>query len=105
MSATINIDLFSGYFHQAPVIKVPGRLYPIDVEFIDINVEERGGDEKLLVERKDKATMEQKSSSDGPRFSPLVSGAALLLSVRQSLNNGLSERNLAFGFFVHPTKV
>lgn len=62
MSATINIDLFSGYFHQAPVIKVPGRLFPIDVEFIDINVEERSSDEKLLVERQEQATLEQKSS-------------------------------------------
>ncbi|CAG2240965.1 DHX34 [Mytilus edulis] len=33
MSATINIDLFSGYFDDAPVIKVPGRLYPIELEY------------------------------------------------------------------------
>ncbi|XP_032240622.2 probable ATP-dependent RNA helicase DHX34 isoform X1 [Nematostella vectensis] len=33
MSATINIDLFAGYFEGAPVIQVPGRLYPIQVQY------------------------------------------------------------------------
>ncbi|XP_052792364.1 probable ATP-dependent RNA helicase DHX34 [Mya arenaria] len=36
MSATINIELFSNYFHEAPVIQVPGRLYPIEMEFCPI---------------------------------------------------------------------
>ncbi|KAH3837771.1 probable ATP-dependent RNA helicase DHX34 [Dreissena polymorpha] len=36
MSATINIELFSNYFHDAPVIQVPGRLYPIEMEFCPI---------------------------------------------------------------------
>ncbi|KAL4227796.1 negative regulation of nuclear-transcribed mRNA catabolic process [Mactra antiquata] len=36
MSATINIHLFSDYFHDAPVLKVPGRLYPIEMEFCPI---------------------------------------------------------------------
>jgi len=32
MSATINISLFQQYFQdQAPVIQVPGRLFPIQV--------------------------------------------------------------------------
>ena len=31
MSATINIKLFSDYFNHAPVLQVPGRLYPIQV--------------------------------------------------------------------------
>ncbi|XP_078313868.1 putative ATP-dependent RNA helicase DHX34 isoform X2 [Crassostrea virginica] len=34
MSATINISLFSNYFDGAPVIKVPGRLYPIQLEYV-----------------------------------------------------------------------
>ncbi|KAL5004825.1 hypothetical protein ScPMuIL_018281 [Solemya velum] len=36
MSATINIHLFSGYFDDAPVIKVPGRLYPIQLEYCPV---------------------------------------------------------------------
>ena len=36
MSATINIHLFSGYFDDAPVVKVPGRLYPIELEYCPI---------------------------------------------------------------------
>ena len=32
MSATINIKLFQDYFNgDAPVVQVPGRLYPITV--------------------------------------------------------------------------
>jgi hypothetical protein len=32
MSATINIKLFQDYFNgEAPVVQVPGRLYPINV--------------------------------------------------------------------------
>lgn len=38
MSATINIDLFSNYFEgKAPVICVPGRLYPIQLHYRPLN--------------------------------------------------------------------
>ncbi|OWF54057.1 probable ATP-dependent RNA helicase DHX34 isoform X1 [Mizuhopecten yessoensis] len=40
MSATINIHLFSGYFDDAPVVKVPGRLYPIQLEYCPIRRDE-----------------------------------------------------------------
>ncbi|CAG0891967.1 unnamed protein product [Darwinula stevensoni] len=44
MSATINIELFQEYFaHAAPVIKVPGRLYPIQVHHRPITSEEKRG--------------------------------------------------------------
>ncbi|XP_006868300.1 PREDICTED: probable ATP-dependent RNA helicase DHX34 [Chrysochloris asiatica] len=33
MSATINITLFSSYFGGAPVVQVPGRLFPITVVY------------------------------------------------------------------------
>lgn len=39
MSATINIDLFSSYFDNAPVVKVPGRLFPIQLEYHPISKE------------------------------------------------------------------
>lgn len=34
MSATINIDLFQNYFPGAPLVQVPGRLYPIDLKYM-----------------------------------------------------------------------
>ena len=45
MSATVNAELFSGFFN-APVIKIPGRLYPVEIEYI-------AGDEpdRLLVDK------------------------------------------------------
>ncbi|CAJ0931079.1 unnamed protein product, partial [Mesorhabditis belari] len=44
MSATINLDLFKEYFSGAPVIQVPGRLYPIKLLYRPIKqfVEEKG---------------------------------------------------------------
>lgn len=36
MSATVNCDLFSKYFGNCPVVKVPGRLYPIKVEYFPV---------------------------------------------------------------------
>ncbi|XP_065910600.1 probable ATP-dependent RNA helicase DHX34 isoform X2 [Dysidea avara] len=36
MSATINIQLFSSYFNDAPVAQVPGRLFPIEVEYCPV---------------------------------------------------------------------
>ncbi|KAK3098811.1 hypothetical protein FSP39_023323, partial [Pinctada imbricata] len=40
MSATINQHLFSQYFDDAPVIQVPGRLYPIEMQYCPIKLEE-----------------------------------------------------------------
>ncbi|CAL8363622.1 unnamed protein product [Merluccius merluccius] len=41
MSATINIKLFSSYFASAPVLQVPGRLFPIQVIYQPIPPEEQ----------------------------------------------------------------
>uniref|UniRef100_A0A3B4AT61 Uncharacterized protein n=1 Tax=Periophthalmus magnuspinnatus TaxID=409849 RepID=A0A3B4AT61_9GOBI len=41
MSATINIKLFSNYFNSAPVLQVPGRLFPIQVTYRPISPEEQ----------------------------------------------------------------
>ncbi|XP_043854754.1 probable ATP-dependent RNA helicase DHX34 [Dromiciops gliroides] len=40
MSATINIGLFSSYFGHAPVVQVPGRLFPITVIYQPVPKEE-----------------------------------------------------------------
>ncbi|NXV23839.1 DHX34 helicase, partial [Cepphus grylle] len=40
MSATINIRLFSAYFGGAPVLQVPGRIFPISVIYQPIPKEE-----------------------------------------------------------------
>ncbi|KAK3570644.1 hypothetical protein QTP86_024558, partial [Hemibagrus guttatus] len=41
MSATINIKLFSSYFNNAPVLQVPGRLFPIQVIYQPIPQKEQ----------------------------------------------------------------
>lgn len=35
MSATIDSELFSSYFDNCPVINVPGRLFDVDVKYLD----------------------------------------------------------------------
>ena len=35
MSATIDAQKFSEYFHQAPVVDVPGRTFPVEVKFLE----------------------------------------------------------------------
>ena len=43
MSATINLKLFSDYFNgTAPVIQVPGRLFPISLQYHAVPVVEQG---------------------------------------------------------------
>ena len=43
MSATINIKLFSDYFNgSAPVLQVPGRLFPIGLQYHAIPMVEQG---------------------------------------------------------------
>ncbi|XP_062532795.1 ATP-dependent RNA helicase DHX30 isoform X3 [Bombyx mori] len=35
MSATLDVDVFTRYFGQCPVIAVPGRTYPVEVTYLD----------------------------------------------------------------------
>ena len=42
MSATINVELFSKYFDDAPVVKIPGRQYPITLNHCPLSIEEQG---------------------------------------------------------------
>ncbi|XP_042296902.1 probable ATP-dependent RNA helicase DHX34 [Sceloporus undulatus] len=46
MSATINIRLFADYFGGAPVVQVPGRLFPITVLYEPIHPEESASGQK-----------------------------------------------------------
>ena len=49
MSATINIDLFSNYFDQCVIVKIPGRTFKIDVEFIPTTKDKDSKSSKLDV--------------------------------------------------------
>ncbi|XP_071596127.1 putative ATP-dependent RNA helicase DHX57 isoform X1 [Heliangelus exortis] len=35
MSATLNAELFSQYFHSCPIISIPGRTFPVDQFFLE----------------------------------------------------------------------
>ena len=42
MSATLDSDLFSSYFWSAPVLKVPGRTFPVRNYFLEDLLEKTG---------------------------------------------------------------
>jgi HrpA-like RNA helicase len=42
MSATLNADLFSGYFGSVPVIEIPGRTFPVEQYFLEDILERTG---------------------------------------------------------------
>ncbi|KAI3661037.1 hypothetical protein MP638_004072 [Amoeboaphelidium occidentale] len=52
MSATINAELFSVYFNGAPLISVPGKTFPVEIEYWSSNeIDENLVDERLRQER------------------------------------------------------
>ena len=51
MSATIDVDLFSTYFHGCPVITIPGRTFPVDVEWCGGGTEGQGTSSDNYVSR------------------------------------------------------
>lgn len=42
MSATVEAKRFSEYFYNCPVITVPGRTYPVQVQFLEDIVQATG---------------------------------------------------------------
>ncbi len=73
MSATINIKLFSEYFHNAPIILVPGRLYPIQVEFVPIE-DETLKERKLLEELDDRSNNSNNTGNNNNNSSNIREG-------------------------------
>ena len=44
MSATLNLELFSSFFGGAPVLRVPGRAYPVDVVHVTADADVAAAD-------------------------------------------------------------
>ena len=36
-SATIDTSKFSDYFFKAPMLDVPGRTYPVEIQYLECN--------------------------------------------------------------------
>jgi HrpA-like RNA helicase len=67
MSATINAELFSKYF-DAPVIEVPGRMFPVQIEYHPVEDEDMNlTDQKFIQERKE-ADVKQSIKSRGTKI-------------------------------------
>ncbi|KAH9495122.1 ATP-dependent RNA helicase dhx29 [Bulinus truncatus] len=42
MSATVDCDKFSAYFHHCPIINIPGKTYPVKVYYLEDVIEKTG---------------------------------------------------------------
>lgn len=42
MSATVEASRFSSYFGNCPIVSVPGRTYPVHVQYLDDVLEDTG---------------------------------------------------------------
>lgn len=42
MSATIEASKFSRYFDNCPKVEIPGRIFPVQVKFLEDVIEETG---------------------------------------------------------------
>uniref|UniRef100_A0A914W674 Uncharacterized protein n=1 Tax=Plectus sambesii TaxID=2011161 RepID=A0A914W674_9BILA len=80
MSATINLELFTEYFKDAPVIKVPGRLYPIVLQYFPTPASTggRGDDDKKKAEKIDPAPYVRILQMVDKKFQPKERGDALI---------------------------
>ena len=57
-SATMNTERFSKFFHDAPVIEVSGRSFPVDIEYLPPATDEDDQSlETAMIQAVDKATM------------------------------------------------
>ncbi|CAI7870742.1 unnamed protein product [Closterium sp. NIES-53] len=54
MSATLKAEKFQGYFHGAPLMKVPGRLHPVEIFYtqIHMSLQEESGNLASLISSK-----------------------------------------------------
>lgn len=52
MSATINIQLFTNFFNNSPVVEVPGRVFPVKITYLPVAKEDHNlVDEKICRDR------------------------------------------------------
>jgi ATP-dependent RNA helicase DHX29 len=49
MSATVEANRFSNYFGNCPVVSVPGRTYPVHVQYLDDVLEDTGKHDYLFI--------------------------------------------------------
>lgn len=62
MSATINAELFGKYF-DAPIIEVPGRMFPVSIEYHPVEEEDTNLTDERLVEDRISAPIKQSVAS------------------------------------------
>ena len=69
MSATLNAELFSSYFGGVPTLSIPGRTFPVDIQYLDAVVDATG----YVIKKKDRRKKKSSAQALGKGMS--ASGA------------------------------
>jgi ATP-dependent helicase HrpA len=88
-SATIDVDAFSRHFHDAPVVEVSGRTYPVAVRYLDENLASEDLEQSLLNVLEDIETGPETRARDILMF---LAGEREILEVSQFLRKSVGER-------------
>lgn len=115
MSATLNAELFSRYFQLAPVLTVPGRMYPVAVEHVVAATPHEQAERRLRLAAADAAASSGGASGGAEPTSAAAAARARrrikvafdplpyvrLLQVRQSLNFTIHAPTRVPSYHVH----
>ncbi len=74
MSATLHIDLYSGYFGGCPVIHVPGRMHPVEDLFLEDCLKLTGYQDALAAQRAQRGVRRSTSTGTATMLEGFVSG-------------------------------
>ncbi|KAJ3215648.1 DEAH (Asp-Glu-Ala-His) box polypeptide 34 [Dinochytrium kinnereticum] len=69
MSATINAELFSQYFN-APVFNIPGRVFPVRIEYLPANEEDRNVVDDSFYKERTEGLIKESISAKTVKFKP-----------------------------------
>lgn len=108
MSATLDASKFQDYFNGAPLLKVPGRLFPVEILYastpeddylvaavrtaIDIHRNEPPGDILIFLTGEDEIEDSVRKIQDGTRHLEPTSGGTIVLPLYSSLPPAKQQR-------------
>ena len=86
MSATIQAELFSSYFNNAPIIQVPGRMFPVSITYVPVEEKDKNLTDAKFVEARKKQEIKQSILSK-----PVKIKAAPYLKILERIDDNVPE--------------
>ena len=88
-SATIDVGAFSRHFHDAPIVEVSGRSFPVTIRYLEHAEADRSAEEQLLDALEDIETGPQSAARDVLVFLP---GEREIMEMARFLREAAGER-------------